>query len=414
MSLVDSAVVGHYSAAGLAGLGIAATLLASIVFFGVGIILGLDSLIPQALGRGNALEARALYRAGIRLALQIAAPLTIVGALSPELFSIVGIDTEVAREARRYLYGRLPSILPYLLFVASSSYLQAKGHARAIVYAVLIGNLINLAANLVFVFGVPTLGIPALGVLGAAIATSVVSVAMAVFLGVVVYRDKCPGAQAATHENIRKIRKIGLPVGLQLLAEIGVFAIIGMLAGRLGGIASASHQVALILASLTFSVAMGMGAATSVRVGTAIGAGSHVRARRAGIVGVFWSATIMVLAGILFLVIPGQLAGIFSDDSEVISKTVPLLAIAAIFQLADATQAALSGALRGAGDTRATLIGNLVGHYGLGLWVALGLSFGLSMGVVGLWWGLSAGLTLTAIGLAARFWWLTSKPIAQR
>lgn len=411
MSLVDSAVVGHYSPVALAGLGVAATLLASIVFFGVGIILGLDSLIPQALGRGNPREARELYRSGIRLAWLIGGPLTLVGALSPELFAIAGVDAEVAREARRYLYGRLPSLLPYLLFVASSSYLQARGYARAIVYAVLLGNIVNLGANFIFVFGVPSLGIPAFGALGAAFATSLVSVAMATFLGVLIYRDKLPEAGHACAEKIRKIRNLGLPVGFQLLAEVGIFAIVGMLAGRIGGAESAAHQVTLILASLTFSVALGMGAATSVRVGKAVGAGNHHRARRAGIVGVFWSASIMLVAGSLFIIIPETLAKIFTDDPQVVATCIPLLAIAAIFQLTDATQAVLSGALRGAGDTQATLIGNLIGHYGVGVWVALGLSFGLDMGVVGLWWGLSAGLSATALGLAVRFWRLTSKPI---
>ncbi len=420
MAMVDAAMVGHYSPVALAGLGIAGALLFAITFFGVGVILGLDSVIPQAMGRGDEDEARTLYRSGLRLALAIGIPLTLLGAASPFLLGVFGVQSQIAEEATQYVYGRLPSLIPYLLFTANISYLQASGKTRPIIWVVVIGNAINLVADSLLVFGdqtlvylhLPAIGLPSLGSLGAAVSSSIVTIVMAAYLGYATYCIKRPHAKPATPDRIRKILRIGFPIGLQLVAEVGIFAIVGMLTGRLGEVPSAAHLVAITLASVTFSVALGMGAATSVRVGNAIGRGSHQDARSAGIVGVFWSASIMLLAGTFFLTIPVPLASLFTSDAAVVSACVPLLAIAAVFQLSDATQAVLSGALRGAGDTRAALIGNVIGHYGLGIWVALGLGFGAGMGAVGLWWGLSAGLSLTAIGLAVRFWQLTSNPIA--
>lgn len=421
MAVVDSIMVGHYDRVALAGFGIANTLLFAMGCVGVGMVLALDSLIPQALGRGQAGEARALYRSGLRLAFLVSLPLTLLAAASPMLMHLFGVQPDVAHEASVYLYGRLPWLLPYLLFTASSCYLQAVGHTRPIIIAALVGNLVNLVADALLVFGddalryfdLPGIGLPALGGLGASICTSLVGIFMALWLGAAIFRLKVQSAGPATSLFIAKLVRLGTPLGLQMLAEVGVFAIATLLAGRLGAIPASAHQIGLTLATLTFSFSIGMGAATSVRVGFAVGIGSHAKARRAGLVGLAWSALIMGIAGLFFAFTPVPLARLFTDDIEVVRAAVPLLMVAAIFQLSDATQAVLAGALRGAGDTQAIFVGNLIGHYGLGLWLALLLAFGHDLGAVGLWWGLSAGLTLTAALLAARFWRLTSRPIAQ-
>jgi multidrug resistance protein, MATE family len=419
MALVDSIMVGHYDRVALAGFGVANTLLFAMGCLGVGIVLGLDSLIPQALGRNQPAEARALYRSGLRVSLHVGLPLTALAAVSPLLMTLFGVQTEVAEEATIYLYGRLPSLLPFLFFTASSSYLQAVGRTRPIVVVAILGNILNVIADGVLVFGddaltyvgLDPLGLPALGGLGASLSTSIVSVFMAAALGWAVAGHKVSGACNATRAFAAKIRRLGTPVGLQMLAEVGIFTIATLLAGRLGVVPASAHQIALTLATVTFSFSIGMGAATSVRVGFAVGVGDHQAARRAGLVGVSWAALVMGIAGLFFAFTPAPLARLFTSDVQLVDAAVPLLMVAALFQLSDATQAVVSGALRGAGDTRATFIGNLIGHYGLGLWISLGLAFGADMGVVGLWWGLSAGLTLTASGLAARFWWLTSRAI---
>ncbi len=417
MAVVDSAMVGHFSRVALAGFGVANVLLFTLGRFGAGVILGLDSLAPQAIGKGQPERARELYRAALKLCLLLGLPLTFVGALAPLLLSIAGVPEEVADEAQIYLYGRLPSLVPYLLFTASASYLQAIGITRPIVWAVFLGSLVNFVADGLLVFGdatltwlgLPTIGLPALGGLGASLSTSVVTIVMAISLGISISRHRVRQAGLASKADVLRIRRIGMPIGLQQLSEVGLFAIVGVTAASLGAIPGAAHQIAITLSSITFSIALGMGAATTVRVGQAVGGGDHRAARRAGILGVCWGAAIMCVVASAFVLIPHTLATIFTQDMLVISATIPLLMIAALFQVSDSVQAVLAGALRGAGDTRAVFIGNLLGHYGVGIWVALGLGLVANMGVIGLWWGLSAGLTVTAIGLAARFWWLTGR-----
>ena len=420
MSLVDSVMVGHFSRVALAGFGVANILLFALSRFGAGVIMGLDSLVPQALGSGQPERARALYRSALTVAVRFGLPLTLLGCAMPAVMGLAGVQDDVADEARIYLYGRLPSLLPYLVFTANAAYLQAIGRTRPIILAVFIGTLVNFVADLILVFGdeallwmgLPSIGLPPLGGLGASLSTCLVTIVMTISLGWSIRRVQVPGAGPANREDTARIQRLGLPVGFQLLAEVGIFAIVGVTAGRLGAIPGAAHQVALTIASITFSIALGMGAATTVRVGRAVGQGDRLGARRAGLLGVAWGALLMCLAGTAFLLIPHQLAAFFTDDMDVIVAAAPLLAIAALFQLSDSVQAIVSGALRGAGDTRAAFIGNLIGHYGVGVWVALGLGLLANMGAVGLWWGLSAGLTATAIGLFARFWSLTSRPVA--
>ncbi|MEM1418949.1 MAG: MATE family efflux transporter, partial [Myxococcota bacterium] len=186
-----------------------------------------------------------------------------------------------------------------------------------------------------------------------------------------------------------------------------------VLAGGFGARALAAHSVALAWGSLTFQVAVGLGVAASVRVGRAIGRGDVPGTRRAGFVALGFGAAFNVGVAALYVGAPGFLARVLSDDAGVIAAAVPLLAIVGAFQVVDALQGIAAGALRGAGDTRATMGANLVGHYAVGLPVMLLCAYGLGWEVRGLWWGLSAGLGAVAGLLTLRFSRLSRRAIAR-
>lgn len=424
MGLVDTVMLGHFSETAMAGAGIANSLLFTITALGMGVVMGLDTLVPQALGAGEDRTARGLFASGVRTCVSFGLPLTLVAALSPGVLSLFAVQGDVAQEATVYVYLRLPGIIPFLVFVAQRSYLQALGRTRPVVVAMVAANLLNVVLDALLIYGdralgligVPELGLPALGGLGAAAATSVVTVAMMAIAGVAVRRHRRaeaaePEPAATVHQQ--RIVALGLPVGLHLVAEIGVFSLVGVLAGRLGETPAAAHQVAVMLASFSFSVALGIGAASSVRVGRAVGSADQPGVRRAGAVGIGLGASLMGLSAIAFVIFPRQLAALFTGEAHVIAAAVPLLRIAAVFQLSDAVQAVAAGALRGAGDTRSTFIANLLGHYTIGLPIAIALSFGFDMGAAGLWWGLVAGLTAVAAALSLRFFALARRPIAR-
>ena len=211
----------------------------------------------------------------------------------------------------------------------------------------------------------------------------------------------------------RKALVIGTPIGLQMVAEFGVFSLVNLLMGRLSPESLAAHQVAITIASATFMVPVGIGAAASVRVGQAIGDGDAARTRLAGWSGLTIGMLVMLVSAAVFLFAPRLVARLVTDQVEVMEAAVPLLFVAAVFQLSDGAQAVMAGALRGAGDTRVALFANLAGHYGLGLPLGILLTFVLGMGATGLWWGLSLGLSAVAAVLILRFVRLTGRAIAR-
>src|SRR6185503_15353226 len=163
------------------------------------------------------------------------------------------------------------------------------------------------------------------------------------------------------------------------------------------------------LGSFTFMGALGVGGATAVEVGRAVGAG--VPFRRPGFVGLGLGALVMGLGALAFALAPRWLAGLFTDDAVVIAAGADLLRIAALFQLFDGLQAVATSALRGAGDVRFPFVAAVAAHWGVGFTVALVLAFGLSLGVQGIWWGFTAGLFTVAALLCGRFWWLSGRRV---
>lgn len=423
MTIVDTALLGRYGGASLAGAGLAGTLLFGVAVLGIGVLMGMDTLIPQSLGAGETLRARAIFRSGARLALLVTIPLTLAIAAIAIILPWTPIEPGVAAEASAYLWGRLPGIAPMLLFAAMRSYLQAHHVTRPMVVAVVLANLLNLVGDWVLIFGdrgleqlgLPAVGLPALGAVGAAMATSLVGFLTLAIMALAVrglHRGQDAASAAvqppASPDHARAILRLGVPVGLQLAAEVGIFGLIGFLAGTMGTMPSAGNQIALVLASFSFSTAIGIGAATSVQVGRAIGAGDTRAGRRAGALGMLTSAGVMGSAALVFLFFPGQLAALFTDDRAVQDAAIPLLRIAAVFQLSDSVQAVSAGALRGVGATRFSFVANVIGHYAIATPVAILLGFTAGLGAAGLWWGLSLGLTCVALAQAVRFLVLTS------
>ena len=402
MGLIDTAVVGRLGAGPLGAVGLANGLFFALAVVGLGVMLGLDPLLSQAIGAGDERRARELLWQGVWLAALATAALSLPIALLPLLLRPSGIAPELIADARGFLLWRLPGLFPLLAFAGVRSYLQACGRVRPLVIAIAVANLCNLLLDVLFVFGWGP--VPAFGAPGAGIATSLCSVVMWLIL-VAAVRD--PRRQRVgrrpVRADLRRALGLGIPVGLQMGAEVGVFALVGLLAGRLGALPMAAHQIAVALASFTFCAAVGIGQAGSVRVGWAVGAGDTPAARRSGVVALAGGASIMAVFALCFLVAPGALARLLSDQPDVIAAAVPLLAVCAVFQISDGVQGVGAGVLRGAGDTHFAFWANLAGHYLLGLPVAIWLGLRAGGGVMGLWWGLCVGLTAVAVALLARF-----------
>lgn len=405
MGLVDTAVLGRLSAEAQAAAGLGNSLTFTLSYFGMGVMLALDPLVAQAVGAKQLGRARRWMWQGVWLAAAVSVPIMLGVAVVPFLLEPFGVTRALASGAAAYMWWRVPGVPLLMLFIGTRSYLQGVGRPAATFWAMVLANVANVALDVVLVFGWGPF--PALGVVGAAIATTICT---GLQLAVLVFA--LGPAPEGTHRQperaeLKAAAALGLPIGLHFLAESGLFSLSGVLAGRLGAVAVAAHQVVLTTASVTFCVAVGIGSAAATRVGWGVGVKDLPAARRAGMTAFASAVVFMCFASLGFLTFPRLLGGLLSTDAGVIDVVVSLFLVAAVFQVSDGVQAVGAGALRGVGDTQFTLWANLVGHWLIGLPVAVLLGVKGSLGVVGLWWGLSAGLTAVAVALFARFHWVT-------
>jgi MATE family multidrug resistance protein len=196
--------------------------------------------------------------------------------------------------------------------------------------------------------------------------------------------------------------RLGLPIGIQSSVEFSTFAAVTVFAGWLGSDAMGGHQVAINLASLTFMVPAGVGGAASVLVGHAIGEGDSSHARRLAASALLAGVGFMAVMALVMISIPGLFVAAYTSVPGVAAIAVALIPIAGVFQIFDGAQVVAAGVLRGAGDTRAAMLANVLGFWLIGTPVSLGLGFGARMGVVGLWWGFVVGLAAVAVFLVTR------------
>jgi len=411
MGLVDTAMVGRVGATELAGVSIGSGLFFTVTVGGMGIVFGMDPVVSQALGAGEGARARAAFRAGLRLGAWVAVPCVLALLAVPYALPLLGIDAGVSAAAKGFLFARAPGAVPFIMMMALRSFLQARGKTSPLAYATIVGNIVNFLGNVLLIFGdsslervgLPGIGLPALGVVGAGLASTFATVAQ--LLVVLRAHRRLPAVDGGGDTNVplSRLLRIGVPIGITLVAEIGAFTLAGLFAARLGPNPGSGHQVAIMLASLTFNVAMAVSNAASVRVGHAVGRGDTPAARKSGLVALGLVVFYMSLTAMVFLGFARPLAKILTDRDGVLLAAIPLIHIAAAFQIFDGVQSVAAGVLRGLGETRSVTAANLIGYYVIGLPVAFVLSITFGMGAQGLWWGLSAGLAFVAITLTWRF-----------
>jgi MATE family multidrug resistance protein len=413
MGLVDVAVIGRLGARELAGSGLANAVFFAFSVMGMGLVFGVDPLISQAVGAGDFLRARRVLWQGVWLALIVAGVLTVILLAGAWALPLIGSSPDLIPSARIYLLLRIVGLVPFLLFFVIRAYLQAHGKTRPMLVAMVVANVVNLFADILLVFGGgalpawtgPLRAVPAMGVAGAAIATVVCTlVQLAIVVGAV-QRIEVPGHvdHRPNRAEILQAVRVGWPVSLQMGAEVGIFALVALLASRLGTLQLAAHQLVIGLASFTFTVALGVAAAGSVRVGIGVGARDLMATRFAGHLTFFAGGVVMGVSALLFALVPRPITRLITDQPDVIAASIPLMLVAAFFQVSDGVQACGAGVLRGAGDTKFAFYANIVGHWCIGFPIALLLGFRFGLGIVGLWWGLCVGLTVVAAALWVRF-----------
>lgn len=402
MTIVDTIMVGRLGPEAIGATGVGSSAFYSFAIFGMGMLLGLDTLVSQSHGAGDRRDCHHSLAQGVYLALCLTPLLMGLFALMPPLFQVLGVNPTVSHLAGAFLTMVSWSTLPLLFYGAFRRYLQATGHVRPVTFALISANIVNWFGNWLLIEG--HWNFPALGVVGSALSTCIARVYMAAVLAFFIWwieRNREPGLRsllrAPDWQRLKRLIRIGFPAATQILLEIGAFGCAAILAARLAPAALAAHQIAINTAAFAYMVPLGISSAAAVAVGQAIGRREPAVARRAGYIALGFGCIFMTCAALVFVFFPNFILRVYTNNAEVIAIGTGLLAIAALFQLFDGVQTVATGALRGLGNTRTPMLVNLCGYYILGLPIGYLLCFQSGYGVNGLWYGLCLALIIIAI-----------------
>jgi MATE family multidrug resistance protein len=403
MGVVDTLMVGPLGPEAITAVGVGAAMHIAFAVFGMGVLLGLDTLVSQAFGAGDVRDCHRWLFDGLTLAALMTVPIMAVCVLLAYSIPWLGFHAAVTPPLQAYFFVLIWSTPFLLAYAACRRYLQGMHLVTPVMFALITANVLNAVMDWMLIYG--HFGLPQLGVAGAAWATVLSRIYMFGALVVAIWwTDRRYGHESLWRVarifdpiRLRRLLVLGLPAASQVLAEVGVFALATALAGTLDPISGASHQIALNLAGIAFMIPLGVGSAGAVRVGHAVGAGDPIRAAAAGWTAILLGVAFMLTSGALFVAMPRALIGLFSTDPAVLSVGTSLLYLAAVFQLFDGVQGVITGTLRGLGDTRTPMLVNLAAHWLLGLPVSYTLCFIVGWGVWGLWVGLSLGLIVTGV-----------------
>jgi MATE family multidrug resistance protein len=402
MSVVDTIMVGRLSPEAIGAVGLSNALYHIPTLFGIGLVLGLDTLVSQAYGRRDLDDCRLWLIQALYIVLVLSPLMMAIVYSIPAMLPLWHTNRTVATPTITYL-RLLNWGTPWLLAYASfRRYLQGMGVVKPVTFAIISANLVNLLGNWVLIYG--KFGLPAMGVRGSALSTVVARIYMATFLfAVAVWHERKRGFSFFVHwhrptwQRVRRIFQLGFPAATQMIFEIGAFGASTILVARLNPETSAAHQVALNCTGVAYMVPLGISAAAAVAVGHAIGAGDPARARRTGWIAIGLAFIFMTFMAVLLTLFPYAIVHIYSHDSRVLAIGAPLLALAAAFQVFDGVQIVATGALRGCGHTKAPMALNLIGYWVFGLPLGYTLCFYAKFGVYGIWIGLTLALVLIAI-----------------
>jgi multidrug resistance protein, MATE family len=404
IGFVDTAMVGHVSVSALGAAALANVWIYGTMEFAAGVVMGLAPIVAQAHGAGDGERAGRALQTGLLLAAVLAVPVALLWLGTERFLLLTGQDPELARLAHAYTQVQIPGIPFYLSYIALRQYLQGREHMRPALFVMIAANLVHAFLNWVLIFG--HLGAPALGVVGAGVATTLTRIG--IFFGLVAWtrwfalheRAWVPWSrESLALRRVASVSSLGIPIAFQISLEIWAFSGAALVAGQLGPVPLAAHTVTLNMAALAFMLPLGIAQGAATRVGNLIGAREPDAAQRAAWVSIGMGAAVMSFSGASFVVFRSLLPRIYTPDADVIAACAAILPIAGAFQIFDGTQAVGCGVLRGMGRTRPAMVFNLVSYWVLALPIGSWLALRRGWGLAGIWWGLAFGLGLVAISL---------------
>ncbi len=415
MTFFDILMTSKYSIEHLAGVSIGSSLWVPVYTGLTGILLGITPIVAQLIGAKKHEDVRSFVQQGFYIAILLAFFVFIgIIVLIDPILNIIPLEANVREVARKYLLMMCIGLIPLFLYSVLRSFIDALGKTRVSMFVTLLSAPINIALNYVLIYG--KFGLPALGGVGAGLASSL-TYWLILFITILIVKNNQPFAdlrifQCWTIPSLSKskvLTKIGLPIGLSLFAETTIFSAVTIMMSVYSTAVISAHQVAMNFTSLLYMIPLSIAMGVTILVGHEVGAKKYQDAKVYSWLGVCTAVAFSFVSVSILIIFREAIAGIYTNDSEVINLAVQFFFFAALFQLSDAIQAPVQGALRGYKDVTITFIMAIISYWVIGLPTGYLLGTYTSYGPFGYWIGLIVGLTIGAITLGTRLVYLQKK-----
>ncbi len=417
VQFADNIMVGQLGTAELAAVSLGNSFVFIAMSLGIGFSTAITPLVAEADAAGNQAAGKGALKHGLVLCTLLGVALFLMILLAKPLMYMMDQPPEVVTLAIPYLDLVALSLIPLVMFQAFKQFSEGLSQTRYPMYATVIANVVNVVLNYLLIFG--SFGFPKLGIIGAAIGTLISRAIMLAFLWWLLrakkkFRQYVTGFKILQIEKrvMAKILNLGFPSALQMFFEVAIFTAAIWISGVLGKNPQAANQIALNLSSMTFMFGMGLGVAAMIRVGNQKGLKDFRELRRIAqsiflltllmevvfaslfLLGRFWFPTLYLDIGDP----TNQL-----DNMEVLGLAAQLLLVAAFFQISDGLQVVILGALRGLQDVKIPTFMTFVAYWVIGFPISFYLGLYTPLQSTGIWIGLLAGLTASALMLYLRF-----------
>ncbi len=417
MGVTDTLVLGRVGVVPLAAVGFSNTLLGTLYVTGIGLLTSIGIFAAQAHGAQLEKAKIEVMRSAIWLSLLAGASASLLVWILLPVLRVFGQPIAIETAARPYLAIVGLSLIPALGSMAAKTFCEALGKPVMPTLILYVGVTLNLLLNLPLVFG--WMGIPALGLLGSAIATLVSRLFVLVgTLGYALFLSRLKWSALAPSRvdwgRVRTLFRVGLPIGCQYLAEVGAFNFGAVMMGWMGTVALASHQVVITCAATSFMFPLGVSIAASVRVGHSVGSQAHTALRRIALGAIAISTIVGAGFAVLYFMAGREIVGLFTNEQEVVTLATRLMIVAGIFQIADGVQVTAAGCLRGLADVRLPMLIGFFCYWAVAIPTAFIVAFTARIGPIGIWIGLASGLFVAATLLTWRLVAMTRPGIQDR
>jgi MATE family multidrug resistance protein len=407
MGVADVVMIGKVDASNLAAAAFANSIYFLVSILGIGTLTAVSPLVAKSKGAGHPNECAILFRQGINAAVLLSIFISSVMLFLTFNLDLFGQDAEVTKLTTDYLHILNSGTILMLLFFAIKQFSDGLSITKPSAVITIIALLLNVFLNWILIYG--KFGLPALGLNGAGIATTFSRLFMAVsmisyVLWFSLYKPYLKRKDTSQNNFfLVEIFKVGLPSGFQYAFEVGAFAAAAIIIGWYGKFELAAHQVAINIASVTYMIATGISAGGSIAVGDALGRKHKQDLLKSGRAALIMGTVFMGGCGILFAFANHFIVGLYTNDVRVAQMASNLIWIAALFQLSDGIQCVSLGVLRGIADTKVPTLVTVVAYWIIGIPAGLWMAEYFEIGLYGIWFGLSVGLTFSAIMLTMRF-----------